>query len=119
MFFQIEEALKKTVRKFAYIFKFIFANYAKLITLIVLQSQLIKPFLEIKFDPFLAANQRLWGALLEQLRKDVQVLELEAKNLIDEAFVTKFVEPIYILIFLVKLLKYWHFSGQPMQRLKC
>jgi dynein heavy chain len=49
---------------------------------------LIKPFIEIDFDPFLIANGSFWGALLDQLRKDVQVLEIEAKNLIEEAFAT-------------------------------
>lgn len=49
---------------------------------------LVKPFVEMKFDPFIASNQKQWGDLLEHLRKDVQVLETEAKSFIDEAFVT-------------------------------
>lgn len=53
---------------------------------------LVKPFIEVKFDPFLNANQKLWTELLDNLKKEVQVLEAEAKSFIDEAFVTiKFV----------------------------
>lgn len=51
---------------------------------------LIKPFIDVKFDPFLVTNQKHWGLLLEQLRRDVQVLEAEANNLIDRAFVIKY-----------------------------
>jgi dynein heavy chain len=49
---------------------------------------LVKPFVEITFDPFLASNQRSWSDLLDQLRKEVALLEAEAKSFIDEAFVT-------------------------------
>lgn len=48
---------------------------------------LVKPFMEVTFDPFLPENNKLWSELLEQLRKDVQLLETEAKSFIDEAFV--------------------------------
>jgi len=49
---------------------------------------LVKPFVEVEFDPFLAANGKLWTNLLEQLRKDVRILESEATSFIDEAFTT-------------------------------
>lgn len=49
---------------------------------------LVKPFMEVQFDPFVASNNKLWNDLLEQLRQSIQVLEAEAKSFIDEAFVT-------------------------------
>jgi len=49
---------------------------------------LAKPFIDVEFDPFVPANGKLWAELLERLRKDVQVLEAEAKSFIDEAFST-------------------------------
>jgi dynein heavy chain len=49
---------------------------------------LVKPFIEVGFDPFLSTNSKFWTDLLETMRKDVQILEAEAKSFIDEAFMT-------------------------------